>query len=226
MGFSDLLLQTELSKEKIKSFVKIINSNSLQLLSIISDLIDISKIESGQVIIGSDLIDVNNLLNELFVTYKESVDLKKIDLSCSCKFSNEIIQIKSDENRIRQVLCNLLNNAIKFTKEGKIEFGVNIKKHFIEFFVIDTGIGIAPENQILIFDRFRQVDATSTRKYGGNGLGLSISKALVEKLGGYMTVHSELGKGSIFAFTIPYIKKKKSLLPYRLNQNLSFKSPS
>lgn len=207
MGFSELLLQTGLSKEKIENFVQIIHVSSLQLLSIISDIMDISKIESGQIIIGSDMINVNNLLNELFITYKKIVDLEKIKFSWTCDRPDDVIQIKTDGNRIKQVLCNLLNNAIKFTEEGEINFGFNIKEHFVEFFVKDTGIGISQENHLLIFDHFRQVDLTSTRIYGGNGLGLSISKALVEKLGGTITVHSELGTGSTFSFTIPYIKE-------------------
>ena len=211
MGFSDLLLQSGLSCEKIANYVKIINSSGQQLLSVISDIIDISKIESGQIIIDSDLINVDNLLTELYVTYKKLVDLKKIEFSCSCDHPKDIIQIKTDGNRIKQVLCNLLNNAIKFTKEGEIKFGFNIKPNFIEFFVSDTGIGIAPENHVLIFNRFRQVEATNNRSYGGNGLGLSISKALVEKLGGTITVHSELERGTIFTFTIPYVNEMKEV---------------
>jgi len=117
---------------------------------------------------------------------------------------NNLIQVKTDGNRIKQVICNLLNNAIKFTNQGKIQFGYKLKQKFIEFYVIDSGIGIASENQSLIFNRFRQVAPTKKTLNGGNGLGLAISKALVEKLGGNIHVQSELGKGSRFAFTIPY----------------------
>jgi len=114
--------------------------------------------------------------------------------------------METDGNRIKQVLCNLLNNAIKFTQEGKIEFGYKIKKNFIEFYVTDTGIGIAMENYEFVFQRFRQLQTTDTREYGGNGLGLSISKALVEKLGGTFTINSKPGIGSTFIFTIPFEK--------------------
>lgn len=101
-----------------------------------------------------------------------------------------------------------MNNAIKFTEKGFVEFGYKIKKNFIEFYVKDTGIGLALENQEFIFQRFRQVETTKTRLYGGNDLGLSISKALVEKLGGAIIVNSELGVGSTFIFTIPYSEKQ------------------
>jgi PAS domain S-box-containing protein len=204
MGFAEFLLQPGLTKEKIADFVQIINSSSLQLLSVISDVIDISKLEAGQIIIDSELINLNTLFNELFVIYKKIVELKKLRFYCSCENSNDFINIKSDKNRIKQIFCNLLNNALKFTLEGEIEFGYKIKENFIEFYVKDTGIGIAPENHTLIFQRFRQVEITDGREYGGNGLGLSISKALIEKLGGTITVNSELGKGSYFAFTVPY----------------------
>jgi PAS domain S-box-containing protein len=204
VGFSAFLLQPGLSQEKLEDYVQIINASSLQLLSVISDIIDISKIETGQITIDSELVNINNLLNELLVTYKKIVELKKLSLYYSCDRPNDLIQTYTDGNRIKQVICNLLNNAIKFTTEGKIEFGYKIKGDFIEFYVKDTGIGIAPENHELVFQRFRQVTTTNGLIYEGNGLGLSISKALVEKLGGAITMNSELGAGSIFVFTIPY----------------------
>jgi CheY-like chemotaxis protein len=121
------------------------------------------------------------------------------------EYSEARIHIKSDRNRIKQILCNLLNNALKFTKEGEIKFGFRIKDAFVEFYVTDTGVGIASDNHALIFQRFRQVETTDNQLNSGNGLGLSISKALTEKLGGIMAVESEPGKGSTFTFTIPYI---------------------
>jgi PAS domain S-box-containing protein len=216
MGFSAFLLHPGLSNEKIENFVQIINASSLQLMTIISDIIDISKIETGQITIESELININNLLNELWVTYKKLVELKKLSLNCLCDRPNNVIQVKTDGNRVKQVLCNLLNNAIKFTKEGNIEFGYKIKGNFIVFYVKDTGIGISQENHALVFQRFRQVDATDNRIYGGNGLGLSISKALVEKLGGAITVDSELGVGSTFMFTVPFIEKIDSTVSTEL----------
>jgi PAS domain S-box-containing protein len=205
MGFSDFLLQPDLPKEKLESFVQIINASCLQLMSVISDIIDISKIESGQITIEPELVDVNRIMDELLETYKKAVELKNLRLLYSCSRPNEVIQIKTDGNRIKQVICNLMNNALKFTTKGEIEFGYTLKEDFIEFYVKDTGIGIASENHALVFQRFRQVEKTNYHIYGGNGLGLSISKALVEKLGGSITVNSILGQGSTFTFTIPYV---------------------
>jgi len=206
MGFSQLLLNPGLSNGKLDQYVQIIHSSSDQLLSIISDIIDISKIATGQIAIASEAINVHTLLRDLFSVYNKLTEFKKLNLYCNFDNTNDSIQIITDGNRIRQVLCNLLNNAIKFTKEGNIEFGYVIKENFIEFYVKDNGIGIASENQELIFQRFRQLETTNTRDYGGNGLGLSISKALVNKMGGTIAVKSELGVGSTFSFTIPYIK--------------------
>jgi PAS domain S-box-containing protein len=207
MGFSEFLLDAGLSDEKREGYVQIIKGSSSQLLSVISDIIDISTIEVDQIEVDSELVNINDLLNELFVTYKKLVAVKKLSMRYSCGRPNELIQVKTDGNRIKQVLCNLLNNAIKFTKEGEIEFGYKIEKKFIEFYVKDCGIGIGPENHELIFQRFRKVANTNGQIYSGNGLGLSISKALVEKLGGIISVDSKLGSGSTFTFTIPYQKK-------------------
>ncbi len=203
-GFSELLLQTGLSNGDISHYVHIINVSSQHLLSIISDIIDISKIEAGQFSIESASVDVNKLMGELFDTYEKIVDLKKLRLIYSPEKPNNQIQLKTDGNRIKQVICNLLNNAIKFTNEGEIKFGYRLKENFIEFFVKDSGIGITPENQSLIFKRFSQIASNKNQLNGGNGLGLAISKALVERLGGTIDVHSEIETGSSFVFTIPF----------------------
>jgi PAS domain S-box-containing protein len=213
MGFSEFLLEPGLSKDKIKDFVHIIHTSSLQLMSIISDIMDISKIESGQITINSELVNINDLMNELFVTYKKSVEQKKLSLYNSGEHPQELIEIITDGNRVKQIFCNLLNNALKFTSDGEIEFGYRKKENFIEFYVKDSGIGIKPENIEIIFERFRQIESADTREYSGNGLGLSISKALVEKLGGNITVSSEYGKGSIFTFILPYTDGNKIAAP-------------
>ncbi len=206
MGFSEFLLDSNLPKENLESFVHIINSSCQNLMSIISDVLDISKIEANQISIDYKPININTFMNDLFETYEKLIEGKQIQvrLLYSPNRPKDFFLLKSDENRIKQALCNLLNNAIKFTKEGKIEFGYKIKEKFVEFYVKDTGIGVAPENQAIIFQRFRQVETSNNREFGGNGLGLSISKALVEKLGGNIYLTSELGKGSTFTFTIPY----------------------
>jgi len=221
MGFSDLLLEQGLSKKQIGNYVQIIHSSSLQLLTVISDILDISKIEAGQINFRFDLIEVNKLMNQLFKTYKKSVLLKNNRLKCTCENPKETVQTISDGNRIKQVLCNLIDNSIKFTNDGEIDFGYKKKGNYIEFYVKDNGIGISPENHELIFQRFRQIDVTDNRIYGGNGLGLAISKALVEKLGGTISLKSNIGKGSDIRFTIPILNKKKAptenVISYELN---------
>ena len=206
MGFAEFIQEPGISNEKLKRYVQIINTSCQELLTVISNILDISKIEAGQITMDSESIEINKLLKELLLFYKKSVELKNIRLICTCEFPKEIIKVRSDANRLKQILCNLLDNALKFTKEGTINFGYKIKEKVIEFYVKDTGIGIAPEDYDLIFQRFRQVDATDNRINGGNGLGLSISKALIEKLGGTITIKSKLGRGSTILFTIPYIK--------------------
>jgi PAS domain S-box-containing protein len=202
-GFAELLLQSGLTKSNIANYVHIIDASSRQLLSIISDIIDISKIEAGQFSVEAKSVDINTMMSELSDTYQIIVDLKKLRLVYLPEKPSKLIQIKTDGNRIKQIICNLLNNAIKFTKTGEIQFGYILKEKFIEFFVSDSGIGIAPEDQVNIFKRFNQIAPVKKELYGGNGLGLAIAKALVEKLGGSIRVHSETGKGSKFAFTIP-----------------------
>ena len=207
MGFSELILGLELANENLNKYARIINTSTQQLLTIISDIIDISKIEAGQFTVDSELVNVSALLADIFDTYKRVFDSKKIKLHLSTERPADSVQIQSDGNRIKQVFCNLLNNAIKFTREGEIDFGYQMKDNFIEFYVKDNGIGISTEDQSLIFERFMQVNATNKQLNSGNGLGLSISKALVEKLGGTLSVYSEPGVGSTFAFTIPYPNK-------------------
>jgi PAS domain S-box-containing protein len=209
VGFSEFLLQPELTKAEIDRFVHIIHKSSKQLLSIISDIIDISKIQAGQFSVESDTVDINKLMNELLFTYKKLVGNKKLILKLSSDRPNSLIQIETDGNRIKQIFNNLLNNAIKFSKtgEGKIEFGYKTKANFIEFYVKDQGIGITQTDQSRIFERFMQTKSIKGELNGGNGLGLSISKALVEKLGGTICVDSEPGVGSHFTFTIPYAEK-------------------
>lgn len=217
LGFSSFLLKPDLPREKVVRFVEIINTSSLQLMSIISDIIDISKIESGQLSINAQSVNIKNLLDQIYVSYSKGSKLQQVDLNFSINCPEDTVQIITDGNKIRQVICNLLDNAIKFTKKGKIEFGYTVlprhETSILQFFVKDTGMGIAPENKAVIFERFRQVESDDKQIYGGNGLGLSISKALVEKLGGNISVDSIIGKGSTFYFTIPFNKSNNTPRP-------------
>jgi PAS domain S-box-containing protein len=205
MGFSELLTDPDLTESKSIRYVQIIDASCNQLLTVISDIIDISKIEADQVIIEKEPVNISTLLEDIHATYKNQIYSPLVNLVYDFKPELGIVETETDKNRVKQVLCNLLNNALKFTHEGEVRFGINIKDDFIEFYVNDTGIGIAAVDQDIVFERFRQVEKTKVHVYGGNGLGLSISKAMVEKLGGEIMFSSEPGKGSNFRFTIPYL---------------------
>ena len=210
VGFSKLLKQRpDLPKEKVDRYVDIITSNSKVLLNLINDIIDISKIEANQILIGNKTCDLNELLTDLYFLFgSEKNRFKKsgIDIRLRCPENSVVTEL--DPDRLRQVLMNLINNALKFTNTGSIEFGYELNGELIKFFVNDTGIGIDKSNVDVIFERFRQVDNSVTRVYGGSGLGLAICKGIVAKMGGEIGVESELGVGSKFWFTIPYRKSE------------------
>jgi PAS domain S-box-containing protein len=206
MGFSMMLADPMLTKETRDSYIRIVNSSCEQLLHIVNDIIDISKIEAGQIEVSESAFDLKILLNEVFTFYspisrEKGINLEIEESRCSLSGNSFII---SDRIKLRQIFDNLLSNAVKFTPSGKIIILCEIKDGFIRFKVEDTGIGIKPELQNVIFERFRQVESTFTKTYGGTGLGLAITKAYIEKLGGKITVRSEFGKGSVFSFKLPY----------------------
>jgi len=206
LGFANLLSDKDISEEEKTSYLEIINNCANQLLVILDDLIDLAKIEANQLKIYKMEVNLNELMNELFALFSP-----KIAEGISFKYipapdTNGDIIIITDQVRLKQILSNLINNAIKFTKQGSIQFGYNIKANELEFYVKDTGIGISPEKQKIIFQRFMQADISESRTFGGTGLGLTISKALVEMLGGTIWVESAVGKGSCFYFTIPRTK--------------------
>jgi signal transduction histidine kinase len=203
LGFSSLLKDRGLTEEKADRYIDIIDSSGQQLLNIINDILDISKIEAGQISISIEVVNITQLMNELLQQFRHQAEIKNIDLILNSENLNKNMVINTDGNRLRQIIGNLLSNAIKFTSDGKVEFGLNHKGNYTEFYVSDSGIGIAPEDQSLIFKPFRKVETSLTNKYGGTGLGLSISKAFIEKLGGTITLQSDPNKGSKFTFTIP-----------------------
>lgn len=203
LGFSSLLNDEDLTKENAERYIDIIDASGQQLLTIINDILDISKIEAGQMSISIEVVNITHLMNELLQQFRQQAEIKNIDLILNSGNLHENMVINTDKNRLRQILGNLLNNAIKFTSEGKVEFGLNHKGNVTEFYVSDSGIGMAPEDQALIFKPFRKVETSLTNKYGGTGLGLSISKAFIEKLGGTISLESDPNKGSKFTFTIP-----------------------
>lgn len=205
LGFANLLNNDKLPSEKRQKYVEIINSSANQLLTIISDILDISKIESGILDIRKSSVKPHALLEELYSQFTLELKNKenqpvKLKLAIGKKDKNLVIE--TDEIRLKQILANLIGNAIKYTFEGFIEFGYKLCDNaMVEFYVKDTGIGISKENLKIIFERFRQVE--TSRLIAGTGLGLSISKGLVEILGGKIWVESELNRGTTFYFTLP-----------------------
>ncbi len=200
LGFTNIIISKELPVEKLDHYGDIIANCGKQLVTIIDDLIDISKIEANQMILNKAPVSIQSVFERLLAIYKEKTKDSRIAVSYSL---NGDIEILTDEERLCQVFMNLLDNSIKFTHSGEIRFGATRKKGMVEFFAEDTGIGISECDFSKIFDRFHQVETDYTRTRGGMGLGLSITKALVELLGGNIRVQSKLGEGTTFFFTLP-----------------------
>lgn len=220
LGFATLLRDRKLPPEKQVNFINLINTNCRQLLSIISDIIDISKIESNQITIFNKNYNINRSLNQLAGNFEAQIkeQQKDIEIHVVCPLEEEEAQLYNDKVRIEQILTNLLSNAIKFTNKGEVELGYYFEKknaREIVFYVKDTGIGLQAKEHKVIFDRFRQVSTSYSKEYGGTGLGLSISKGLTQKLGGKIWVESEFKKGSTFFFNLPY-KKGERVKPEKI----------
>ncbi|QBG48502.1 response regulator [Verrucomicrobia bacterium S94] len=204
LGMAQLIRNTELNSEQ-KEYVETIVSSANNLLRIINSILDLSRVEMGglDLMIGS--VDIRRMIGELQTLFIPSATEKGLELIVRC--SESLHHVCTDEGLIRQILINLLGNAIKFTSEGHVKLTVEpVECHgnecSIRFSVSDTGIGISEEEQQLIFRKFTQVDGSHARAYGGTGLGLAISRKMVEQLGGRLTVRSAKGEGSEFSFTI------------------------
>lgn len=209
IGFSDLLPEVN-NKKILKDYIKIIIENGNDLLHLIDDIIDISKIEAEQMKVSFDVFDVNVYLGEIKLAMNKIKDINgSKNVKLIFKTIDKNIYIKSDVFRFKQVMTNLISNSIKFTKYGYIEVGYDIKGDKIQFYVKDTGIGIEDDRKHHIFERFNKLE-TNEFLHKGTGLGLTISKSLVELLGGTMWFESKWQEGSIFYFTLPYDKKIKS----------------
>jgi two-component system sensor histidine kinase/response regulator len=210
VGFAELLLIKENSQNEKKEFIQQINNGADSLMRLIDDIIDISKIEAGQIRINNTQFDLMPLLKNVGILFKKNIlrqGKKDLQLIEDNKTDETAIHLVCDEFRLNQILTNLLSNAIKFTERGEVRYGIKrITDSYITLYVKDKGLGISQENISVIFERFRQGHDTKTKVYGGTGLGLAISKHLVEVMGGEIYVESEPGKGSEFYFTLPYIK--------------------
>jgi CheY-like chemotaxis protein/nitrogen-specific signal transduction histidine kinase len=222
LGFTNIILEKDqlTVSEKMK-YGSIIQKSSEGLLQVINDILDISRIESGDLQIELSACEINRTLSSLHIMFQSKINDLNKDIRLNVKVGDDIV-IETDEKRLRQVFNNLLDNAIKFTTKGEINFGIKqIKNNKISFFVYDTGIGIPLEMQKIVFDRFRQIDSSLLPESGGNGLGLSIVKNIIELLGGRIWIDPLYKNGALFRFEIPYSPVKTPPVKLKAVKNFS-----
>jgi signal transduction histidine kinase/CheY-like chemotaxis protein len=211
LGFAELLKEPKLTGDEQQEFISIIEKSGVRMLNIINDLIDIAKVEAGEMKVSISRTNINEQVDYIYDLFSAEVESKGMHLSSIKSFENKEAFIATDTEKIYAILTNLVKNAIKYSSEGSIQFGYILNPDRepaeLEFFVKDTGPGIPKNRQEDIFNRFVQGDIDDRQALQGAGLGLSITKAYVEILGGEIRVESEEGKGSQFYFTIPYIKE-------------------
>jgi len=213
IGFSKMLGSDDFDEEEKSQFVDIIVSNGKSLMELINDMINLSKIESNTLEVKKSLCRLNEMMVTLYREFNaELKDKTDIRLKLSCANTNPKFGFITDHSLLQVVLQKLIDNSIKFTESGVVEFGYLFTENSrIEFFIKDTGIGIAEKDQKRIFDRFHQLDNRTIRTYQGTGLGLPIARHYVSLLGGSIKVNSKLGKGSLFSFSLPY-EREESIL--------------
>lgn len=221
LGFSDLLRNPDLTGKMQQQYIEIIEKSGHRMLGIINDIIDISKIEAGLVTLEITDSNINDQLEYIHKFFSPEVEAKGMKLTYRNLHALEQINIKTDREKVFAIFINLVKNAIKYSKRGTIEFGYTVEGDFIKFYVVDTGIGIAKNRQLAIFERFVQADIDNLNAEQGAGLGLSITKSYIELLGGKIWLESEIGVGSKFSFTLPFnstskdqkIEQQDTLLP-------------
>ena len=213
IGFSKMLGSPEFDDDEKSKFIEIILTNGRLLLSLINDMISLSKIESNTLVVKKSLCRVNDMMVTLYKEFTYDLeDKKNIRIKLNCENPNPKFAVTTDSILLQSILQKLIDNGIKFTEEGEVEFGYRtLGINHLEFFVKDTGIGISDKDQNRIFERFHQLDNRTIRAYEGTGLGLSIAQHYVRLLGGELIVNSKLGVGSTFSFTIPYIREESPL---------------
>ena len=225
LGFAELLKEPNLTVVEQLKFINIIEKSGNRMLNLINDIISISKVESGLMVVNLTETNINNQLEEIYIFFKPEVEQKGIQINFKKTLPYKKAIIETDSELLFAILTNLVKNAIKFTNEGFIEYGYEKRGPDLEFYVKDTGIGIGDEQKDLVFERFRQASESLSRRYEGTGLGLSISKAYVEKLGGKIWLESEIGKGSTFYFTIPYVPAIEKNKVYTKTEPVKRKEP-
>lgn len=207
LGFSELLKNPSLTGEQQQEYIDIIEKSGERMLLLINDIVSISRLESGQITTFYSKVDINELLEFLYSVFLPVTKEKGLELKITALAPEDRKRAFTDKEKLLSVLTHLLNNAIKYSADGSIELGVNLEKEYFRFFVKDDGIGIPEEKIEKIFERFVQVDSRLSSAHEGIGLGLSISKAYIEMLGGTISVESKEGMGSKFTFIIPAKEK-------------------
>ena len=213
IGFSRMVGSSDFDDNEKSKFIEIIITNGKLLMALINDMISLSKIESNTLVVKFLPCKVNDMMVSLFKEFDYDLeDHRNIKIKVNCENSNPKFAVTTDPVLLQSIMQKLIDNGIKFTEQGEVEFGYKVlSTNHLEFFVKDTGIGIDKKDQQLIFERFHQLDNRTTREYEGTGLGLSIAQHYVRLLGGTLLVDSKPGKGSTFSFTIPYTKEESPL---------------
>ncbi|NQU33105.1 MAG: PAS domain S-box protein [Bacteroidetes bacterium] len=204
MGFASLLKDREMSGIEQQTYIDIIMKSGNRMLNTLTDLMDISMLETGMVRLNFSIGNVNTKLKNLYEFFKPEAETKGLKINFSCPLPDNEVNIRTDRQKFIAILTNLIKNSIKYSHKGNIDFGYNKKGNFLEFYVKDNGIGIPNDRQLAIFERFVQADIEDIKVYEGSGLGLSISHSYVDMLGGKIWVESIDGQGSEFYFTIPH----------------------
>ncbi len=217
LGLTELILESSTLKGKNKERLEVVLKSGKRLMNLINDILDLSKIEAGRMDIREDQVILDELIEDVDNAISPLAHNKNIEFRVK-RDMNTHIHVNTDKGKVTQVLINLLGNAVKFTDKGYVELGISAPdENTLKFDVVDSGIGMSQDNLQIIFEEFRQVDGTTTRKYGGTGLGLTICKKIADILKGSITVQSEIGKGSVFTFTVPLkvvdIRAEKSVEP-------------
>lgn len=216
IGMADLIGETQLDRQQYE-FVKIMKSSANDLLGLIENVLDIAKIESGKIVIRNEQFDLYELVNSVVKIQNSMAQAKQLELCCHIDAATPFL-LRGDQQYLRQILVNLIGNAIKFTQEGGVKLFVfpsdnNDETSFIRFEIHDTGIGLSPSEQEIIFDDFTQVNDSKNSGITGTGLGTTISKELVELMGGSIGVESQKGQGSVFWFELPFTLMSHENLP-------------
>jgi PAS domain S-box-containing protein len=202
LGFMDLLQDPDLTSDEREEYMAIVRSSGNRLLSTINDIIDISKIESEQVVLNISQFNINNLLKRLLLFFNAEANNENLKLILDSECNETAATIRTDMSKVESIYTNLIKNAVKFTDKGHIAFGCSVDNDKLHGFVEDTGRGIPGDRQDTVFNRFVQADTSYSRAYEGSGLGLSITKAFVEMLGGTIELKSKVGEGTRFDFVI------------------------